>query len=173
MIAPPKTFAAAAVSPSSTLVRMGDMREKDSRKRLRVVSCHQPCVPDICLLEFARALLARTHRLAGLRCLFDDPCVLVHDSSLRGALASAPPLALPDIASGMDGDVGDHGVRNAALAAYFFLFNLVGMVPRRAPVCRRILSLRQVGQEFQRAAIGRAAGSPWRSCTAAIATNVW
>src|ERR1039458_1364269 len=33
MMAPPNTFAPAAVSPSSTLVRMGDMREKNSRSR--------------------------------------------------------------------------------------------------------------------------------------------
>src|SRR3984893_18489826 len=37
MMAPPNTFAPAAVSPSSKLVRMGDMRRKNIR--LRLVSC--------------------------------------------------------------------------------------------------------------------------------------
>src|ERR1700730_3974207 len=37
MMAPPNTFAPAAVSPSSKLVRMGDMRRKNVR--LRLVSC--------------------------------------------------------------------------------------------------------------------------------------
>src|SRR5271166_1652138 len=41
MMAPPNTFAPAAVSPSSKLVRMGDMREKDSR---RSGFSHQPSV---------------------------------------------------------------------------------------------------------------------------------
>src|SRR3981189_3334307 len=42
MMAPPNTFAPAAVSPSSRLVRMGDMRKKNSRKHGPAVSCPFP-----------------------------------------------------------------------------------------------------------------------------------
>src|SRR5208283_1060223 len=48
MMAPPNTFAPAAVSPSSTLVRMGDMREKNSRllDRRRRLTSPRFCHPD-------------------------------------------------------------------------------------------------------------------------------
>ena len=39
MMVPPNTFAPAAVRPSSTLVSMGDMREKDGGTERSAVSC--------------------------------------------------------------------------------------------------------------------------------------
>src|ERR1700681_901575 len=112
MMAPPNTFAPAAVSPSSKLVRMGDMKRENSRLRLvsrrdagrRVFSrdreTGQTPVPirrahherNAALLRFWRranserrefhAALATTHRMAGLRSVFDHPRLLADDSSI-------------------------------------------------------------------------------------------
>src|ERR1017187_6481373 len=96
MMAPPKTFAAAAVSPSSTLVRMGDIRKKDIRKEAKghepratspePKACLEPKVRfrwlHVELLTFHGADLVATHRMAGLCCVFDDSCFLADDSSL-------------------------------------------------------------------------------------------
>src|ERR1700694_654001 len=117
MMAPPNTFAPAAVSPSSKLVRMGDMRKKNSRLRLvyrRDADCrvssrgretgqaprlHEEASHErnAALLRFSRranserrkfyAALATTHRMAGLRHLFGHPRLLADDSSLCRAMA--------------------------------------------------------------------------------------
>src|ERR1700674_71515 len=112
MMAPPKTFAPAAVSPSSKLVRMGDMKKENSRLRLvyrrdagcRVSSPGPETGEPQSLLEerttsvtpqllgFWRrtnserrefhAALDTTHRMAGLRTVFDHPRLLAYDSSV-------------------------------------------------------------------------------------------
>src|ERR1019366_9078226 len=185
MMAPPKTFAAAAVSPSSTLVRMGDMRKKDIRKEAashepratRVVdlivsaesrrtptsstphnvrfACSHPGYSQpqtrerlhIQLLTFHRADVATTRWLAGVRRVFDDPGVLVHDPSVCGALARAAALAVPGIASSVGCNVGGHGARDAAVAVYFSLFVGMAVGSGCSLVCWRILPLCEVRQE--------------------------
>ena len=75
------------------------------------------------LLTFFCADVGSSRRMAGLRCLLDDPGVLAHDSSICGALACAAALAVLGIASGLDGNVGDRRARDVGVAAGFFLFN--------------------------------------------------
>src|ERR1022692_2922041 len=102
MMAPPKTFAPAAVNPSSKLVRMGDMRKKNIRLRavhglpvetrlaasgLAAETGQSPSLHQILLLRFGRrgnhvkshAALATTHRMAGLRRVLDHPRLLADD----------------------------------------------------------------------------------------------
>src|SRR5713101_6585754 len=99
MMAPPNTCAPAAVSPSSKLVRMGDMRKKNIRLQAR--SCF-PVETRLAAFSLAagrrgkprlytkgehrrrefHAALAANHRLASLRRVFDHPRLLDDDSSL-------------------------------------------------------------------------------------------
>src|SRR6202030_3625312 len=117
MMAPPNTFAPAAVSHSSKLVRMGVMRRKNIR--LRLVSCRDAArrvssrgretrpppsrhqgrghERNAALLRFWRranserrefhASMVTTHRMAHLHHLFDHPRLLADDPSVCRAVA--------------------------------------------------------------------------------------
>src|SRR5208337_775744 len=198
-MAPPNTLAPAAVSPSSTLVKMGDMREKNSRKQWPVVSvCHQqscfvtlttprvlhPNVAFFCdvrvgfhgsnrpphcydFVTEAHVSLLATRRMAGLRRVFDHPCLLVHDSSVCRTVACAASLAVCPAGAAVDGDVGYGCTGDSALAGHLALSSRLGMGRCGPAICLRTISIFAIRKEFQREAARRAARNSWRESRAA------
>jgi len=124
------------------------------------------------LLESAHAALATTHGMAGLRRVFDHPCLLVHDSSVCRAVARAasfiPWISVCLAAAPVDGDVVRGGAGHAAVAGYLALSCRLGVGRSGFAVRFRAVYLFAIREEFQRQATRRAArGSRRKSRSAA------
>src|SRR5271157_82095 len=180
MIAPPNTFAPAAVSPSSRLVMMGDMRKEDIRKQLPVVGGKLSVVSKTinlrsalvaALLESAHAALATTHRMAGLRRVFDHSRLLADDSSVCRALARTASfisaLAIYGAVARLGGDVGRGRTGHAAVARRTTVSSELDLGRSGSAVRLRVVCLFTIPEEFQCEATRRIAGSSWRKSPAA------
>src|ERR1700687_299015 len=189
MMAPPNTFAPAAVSPSSKLVRMGDMRRKNIR--LRLVSCGDAATPvstrrasherNARLLRFWRransgrrefhAPMVTTHRMARLRHLFDHPRLLADDPSVCRAVARPAsflsPLAIYGAVARMGRDVARRGVGHAAVAGWITVSSGLDLGHGDCAVPLRAVGLFAIREEFQPEATRRPARSSWRKSRSA------
>ena len=120
---------------------------------------------DRCLLESAHAALATSHRMAGLRRVFDHPRLLADDSSLCRAVACAASfissLALHCAGTRVDGDVGGSRAGHVALARRETLSSKLGVGSGGSAVCLRAVSIFAIRKQFQREATRRACGGSW------------
>src|ERR1035437_2480961 len=109
--------------------------------------------------------------MAGLRRVFDHPCLLVHDSSLCRAVAGAasflPTITLYGAAARVDGHVGCGRAGHAAVAEHLALSHRLAVGRGGSAFRRWILCLFAIRKEFQREAARRAAGSSWHEPRAA------
>jgi hypothetical protein len=92
MIAPPKTFAAAAVNPSSTLVRMGDMRGKNIRKSAVGLGHRIRMLPNAAEEALQESGVGNLSACSALKLCWGPPArldrhsySLVHSSQISGA----------------------------------------------------------------------------------------
>src|SRR6202158_5701979 len=110
--------------------------------------------------------------MAGLRCVFNHPRLLVDDSPSWRAIARAAPLAIFGVAARVDGDVDRGCAGYAALAGHLALPIRLGLDRGGPPVRLRAVCVFAIREEFQREATRRTAGSSWRGPRAA-AGNGW
>jgi hypothetical protein len=95
-----------------------------------------------------------------LRGLFDHPVVLVHDSSLGGALARACPLAISSAVAGVDRHVDRCWRRDLAVAKPRVLFEWMELDSSGTLVCNRIVDLQRIRSTLQLDTTQRLARSP-------------
>src|ERR1700687_1188235 len=105
--------------------------------------------------------------MAGLRCVFNHPRLLVDDSPSCRAMARAAPLAIFGVAARVDGDVDRGCAGYAALAGHLALPIRLGLDRGGPPVRLRAVCVFAIREEFQREATRRTAGSSWRGTGAA------
>ena len=108
-----------------------------------------------------------THRMAGLRRVFDHPRLLVHDSSVCRTMACAASLAVCSAGAAVDGDVGCGCAGDSAVAGHLALSSGLGLGRCCPAICLRAVFIFAIRKEFQRQATRRAAGSSWRKSRAA------
>jgi hypothetical protein len=116
-------------------------------------------------LESAHAALVATHRMAGLRAIFDHSRILADDSSFCRAMASAasfiPAITIFGAVAGVGGNVGRGRAGHAALARRTAVSNRLGAGSSGSAVRLRAVHLFAFREKFQRAATRRAAGGSW------------